>query len=133
MVPVVVVLASIGIDAAVAQAYYGSQLMSPQERAEHRMIMRQLSPGEREAFRAQHHETMKQRAESMGLRMPDEPPAFGRSVVPGERGYGYGAGRRGWGSGYGGPGPRYWRPPYGAGRHPGHPGAGYGRRGAPAW
>ena len=135
MLPLVVVLASIGIDAAVAQTYYGSQLMSPQERAEHRMIMRQLSPGEREAYRAQHHETMKQRAESMGLALPDEPPAYGRPVEPGDRGYGYGAGRRGWGPGYGGPGPGpgHWRPGYGGGRHPGYPGAGYGRWGAPAW
>mgnify|MGYP001567493856 CR=1 FL=1 len=133
MFPVAVVLALIGIDAAVAQTYYGSQLMSPQEGAEHRMIMRQLSPSEREAYRAQHHETMKQRAESMGLALPDEPPAHGRSVVPRGPGYGYGAGRPGWAPGYGGAGPRYRRPPYGGWRHRVHPAAGYGHWGPRAW
>jgi uncharacterized membrane protein (DUF106 family) len=61
------VLAVLSIDVSFAQTYYGSQLMSPEERVEHRAMMRSLQPSEREAYRAQHHEAMKERAESMGV------------------------------------------------------------------
>jgi hypothetical protein len=104
------------VDSASAETYYGSQLMPPQERAEHRDKMRNLPPSEREAYRTQHHEAMKERAESMGLSIPDQPPAyrgFGRRGL----GYGYGRGGRGyWVPGYrrgnpwyGGPGYDVWR------------------------
>ena len=69
------VLVLLSIDAAFAQTTYGRQLMSPEERAEHRAKMRSLPPGEREAYRAEHHEAMKEKAESMGLSLPDQPPA----------------------------------------------------------
>jgi hypothetical protein len=148
---VVLALASIG--AAFGQTYYGSQLMSPQERAEHRAKMRSLPPSEREAYRAEQHEEMKKRAESMGLSLPDEPPAYGRGY--GRRGpgygygrggprywgsdygygpgYGYGYGRRGSGYGYGRGGPRYWGSDYGGWGDRGGYGPDYGDWGFPAW
>ena len=117
------VLALVSIDAAFAQTYYGSQLMAPQERAEHRATMRSLPPSEREAYRTQHHEAMKKRAESMGLSLPDQPPAYGRNIGRGGPGYGYGRGGPGYGYGRGGPGygygrggPGYWGPGYGGWR-----------------
>ncbi len=57
---------------------YGWQLMTPEERAEHRTKMRSLkTPEEREAFRREHHEKMKERAKEKGVVLPDEPPARG--------------------------------------------------------
>ena len=109
------------VNATFAQTYYGSQLMPPQERAEHRAIMRRLPPSERDDYRARHHEEMKQRAESMGLSIPDQPPTYGRGFYRRGPGYGYGrGGPRYWGPGYGGAGPRYRGP-------------GYGGYGYPAW
>jgi len=116
------VLALGSIDVAFAQTYYGSQLMAPQERAEHRAMMRSLPPSEREAYRAQHHEAMKKHAESMGLSLPDQPPTYGR-----------GFGRRGPGYGYGRGGPGYWGPGCGGWRGCGGYGPGYGDWGRPAW
>ena len=60
---------------------YGSQLMTGQERAEHRSRM--LSAGsaeEREQIRREHHEKMRLRAEERGMLLPDEPPARGRGM-----------------------------------------------------
>ena len=126
-----IALALVSVNAAFAQTYYGSQLMTPQERAEHWTTMRSLPPGEREAYRAQHHEEMKKQAESMGLSLPDQPPAYGRGFT--RRGPGYGYGR--WGRGYWGrgAGPRYWGPDYDTWGDRGWYGPGYGRRGAPVW
>jgi hypothetical protein len=93
-----------------AQPYYGSQLMTPEERAQHRATMQRLSPGARQAYRAQHHEEMKQRAEAMGLSLPDQPPPPGRS---------FGRGRGAWGPGYGWSGPGYGGPGYGSWARPG--------------
>ena len=70
----VAVAALAGIEAAFAQTYYGSQLMSPAERAEHRATMMNLPPSERPAYRAEHHEEMQKRAEAMGV--------FARVVEP---------------------------------------------------
>ena len=106
-------LALFYVGLASAQTYYGSQLMTPQERAEHRATMRSLPPSEREAYRAEHHEAMKERANSMGLSIPDQPPSYGRGY--GRRSPGYGYGRSGpgyWGPGYGRTGTRYWGPGY---------------------
>lgn len=115
-------LAFVGIGTALAQTY-GSQVMSPEERAQHRSTMRSLSPSEREAYRAEHHEVMKQRGKSMGLTVPDQPPVYGRGYGRRGPGYGYGPGPGyGYGPGYrygcGGPGygcggPRFRSPYYG--------------------
>ncbi|MFP4611718.1 MAG: hypothetical protein ACLFQT_11925, partial [Thiohalophilus sp.] len=68
---------------------YGQQLMSEQERAEHREQMRNMeSEEEREAFREEHHERMQQRAEERGVELPDEPGQRGRMNRDGERGQG---------------------------------------------
>ena len=69
---------------------YGSQLMTPEERAEHRPRMRAArTPQEREQIRMQQHERMKERAKARGLTLPDEPPMGGGGMG---RGWGMGPG-----------------------------------------
>ncbi len=78
---------------------YGSQLMTPEERAEYRDRMRAAATAEeRESIRNEHHEQMKARAEEQGLTLPDEPPerGMGRGMGPGG---GMGPGRGGMGPG----------------------------------
>src|SRR5574343_705722 len=67
---------------------YGSQLMSNQERVEHRNKMRSAKTAEeREQVRLQHHEQMQLRAKEQGVTLPDTPPArgggMGRGMGPG--------------------------------------------------
>lgn len=60
---------------------YGSQLMTPQERAEYRARMRAAKTAEeRERIRNEHHEQIKQRAKARGRTLPDQPPARGRGM-----------------------------------------------------
>jgi len=67
---------------------FGSQLMSPQERVEHRTKMRAAKNAEeREKIRSDHHERMKERAHERGLTLPDKPPSR-------RSGMGYGGGSR---------------------------------------
>lgn len=105
---------------AAQQPIYGSQLMTPQERLEHRERMREMSPEDRATYRAQHHEQMQQRAKDLGRELPSQP-------APGISGYGPGRGY-GWGPRYdaaapGGPRSGY----YGLRRGPGFgSGPGYG-------
>ena len=55
---------------------YGSQLMTKQERIEHRSKMRAAKTAEaREQIRKEHHERMKERAKERGITLPDEQPA----------------------------------------------------------
>lgn len=62
---------------------YGSELMTQQERNEYRTRMRALkTQEEREQFRKEHHERMKERAKERGVTLPDEPPAKGRGMGP---------------------------------------------------
>ncbi len=91
---------------AAAETVYGWQLLTPQEWAAHRTTMRTLSPAERAAYRARHHEEMQKLAQAQGLTLSDEPLFAGGGC----RGYGPGYGFRGGGYGYGsrGPGP-CWR------------------------
>jgi len=78
---------------------YGSELMTPQERAEHRAKMQAAKTSEeRERIRKEHHELMKKRAEERGMKLPDEPPARGMGRGPGS-GTGVGAQGRGMGPG----------------------------------
>lgn len=74
----------IGLTAAqigLAQSMYGSQLMTEQERIEHRTKMRSLqTDDERDAYRAEHHRRMQERATQMGVTLPDEPPARGQGM-----------------------------------------------------
>jgi len=77
------------------QVLYGSQLMTPAERAEYRSKMRSLkTQEERDAFRAEHHKMMQARAKERGVTLPDMPPGRGM-------GKGSGAGK-GMGGGMGG-------------------------------
>lgn len=80
---------------------YGSQLMTNQERIEHRNKMQAAKTAEeREQVRQQHHEQMQLRAKEQGVTLPDTPPAQGgrqgRGMGPGGGmgpGAGMGAGR----------------------------------------
>lgn len=80
---------------------YGSQLMTNQERIEHRAKLRAATTAqEREQVRLEHHEQMKLRAKERGVTLPDEMPAQGRGMGPGG-GMGLGGGM-GPGGGMGG-------------------------------
>jgi len=53
---------------------FGSQLMTEQERLEHRNRMRSFkTEQEREQYRLEHHKRMQERAKSKGVTLPDEP------------------------------------------------------------
>lgn len=68
---------------------YGSQLMTPQERAKHRARMREAKTvEEREQIRKEVHELMKERAKARGVTLSDEPPAKGGGMGPGGGGMG---------------------------------------------
>ena len=64
---------------------YGYQLMTEQERAEHRAKMRSFNTeAEREAYRRQHHEMMQERARTQGVTLPDEPMQRGQGRGKGQ-------------------------------------------------
>lgn len=53
---------------------YGWNLMSEQERIQHQETMRNLKTNEeRERYRIEHHEKMKQRAQERGVTIPEMP------------------------------------------------------------
>lgn len=84
---------------------YGSQLMTQAERNQYRAQMRNLKTAqEREAFRMQHHEQMKVRAQEKGVVLPDQPPMGGAGFGPGV-GAGGGAGMGSGGGNGAGSGP----------------------------
>lgn len=57
---------------------YGSQLMTRQERIEHRNKLRAAKTAEeREQIRLQHHDQMQLRAKEKGVTLPDTPPPQG--------------------------------------------------------
>ena len=78
------------------QQVYGSQLMTQKERAAHRAKMRAAQTPEAKAqVRAEQHERMKQRANQLGVAIPDSPPAVGGGFGPGPGGgMGSGGGNR---------------------------------------
>ncbi|MCK9238449.1 MAG: EF-hand domain-containing protein [Thiopseudomonas sp.] len=72
---------------------YGSQLMTPQERAEQRTKMRAAKTAEeQEQIRREHHERMVIRAKERGVTLPDEPLTRGGGMGAGGRGMGMGGG-----------------------------------------
>ena len=79
------------------ETVYGYQLMTEQERAEHRAKMRSFkTEAEREAYRRQHHEMMQERARAQGVTLPDEPMSRGQGRGMGKgRGMGMGQGSSG--------------------------------------
>ena len=95
----------------IQEQIYGSQLMTPQERAEHRAKMRAAkTQQERDAIRLEHHKKMQERAKEKGITLPDTPPPRGGGMGPGGMGPGGmgpgGMGPGGMGPGGMGPGPR---------------------------
>lgn len=81
------------------QPVYGSQLMTNQERIEHRNKLRAAKTAEeREQVRLEHHEQMQLRAKERGVTLPDAPPpqggGMGRRMGPGG-GMGQGGGMGG--------------------------------------
>lgn len=96
-------LLSSGVSLAADEQIYGSQLMTTQERAEHRERMQAAtSEEERNQIRQEHHERMKIRAREQGVTLPDEMPARGKGMGQG-KGMGPGDGS-GMGNGMGGGG-----------------------------
>ncbi len=87
---------------------YGSRLMSPQERLEHRERMRNAATAEeREQVRLEHHQAMQARAKARGITLPDKPRAGAGPMGPGTgSGGGMGPGS-GMGPGGGARGPRH--------------------------
>lgn len=74
---------------------YGSQLMTRQERLEHRTKLRAAKTAEeREQIRKEHHEKMQQRAKERGVTLPDM-PARPAGMGPRPGGMGPGAGGMG--------------------------------------
>jgi len=66
------------------EAVYGSQLMTRQERIEHRNAMRTMkTPEERNAYREAHHKQMQERAKEKGVILPDMPPVQGMGGMGG--------------------------------------------------
>ena len=76
---------------------FGWELMTPEERIEHRNKMRSFqSEKEREKYRLEHHKEMKERAREKGVTLPDMPTTSqGRGMGPGGKGMGPGGGGRG--------------------------------------
>jgi hypothetical protein len=72
---------------------FGSQLMTPEERAAYRDRLRAAKTAEeREKIRQEHHELMEARAKERGVTLPEEPPPSG--MRPGDgMGPGGGGGR----------------------------------------
>lgn len=57
---------------------YGSQLMTQQERFEHRSRMQNAkTAAERKRIRAEHHQNMQERAKKQGVTLPDKTPTQG--------------------------------------------------------
>lgn len=55
------------------EAIYGSQLMTDREKMQYRQKLRQArTPQEREGIRVQHHLEMLQRAQRMGVTLPEQ-------------------------------------------------------------
>jgi hypothetical protein len=73
---------------------YGSQLMTPQELAEHRAKMRAAKTvEERERIRKENHDRMQERAKERGVTLPEEMPMGGGGMGPGGGGMGPRGGR----------------------------------------
>lgn len=94
------VLSMGSVSAQTSAPIYGSQLMTRQERIEHRNRLREMkTEEERNAYRLEHHKRMQERARERGVTLPDTPPPRG-----GGKGRGMGPGMGGMGPGMGGMG-----------------------------
>jgi len=73
---------------------YGNQLMTEQERHEHRIKMKNMKTAkERERYRLEHHKKMEKRAKQQGVTLPDMPQQHGKGMNKGYGGGGGGGGR----------------------------------------
>ena len=73
---------------------YGWELMSKQERNEHRKKMQSMKTmEERERYRLEHHKKMQQRAEQQGVTLPDKPQPRGKGMGRDGQGRGMGGGQ----------------------------------------
>jgi uncharacterized membrane protein YgcG len=82
---------------------YGSELMTPQERVEHRIKMQEMkTEQEREKYRMEHHEMMQERAKAQGKTLPDEPLQRGTGKGLNSSSMKNSSGKSGGGSGGGG-------------------------------
>ena len=71
------------------QPFYGSQLMTQDERLEYHRQMRETKTAEeRELLRKEHHQRMQDRAAIRGVTLPEEPPARGSGMGMGQGGGG---------------------------------------------
>ena len=74
---------------------FGSQLMTEQERLEHRNKMRTLkTQQERDAYQLEHHKLMQTRAKEKGVTLPEQPMRPGGMRPGGGMGSGMGPGGR---------------------------------------
>jgi len=63
------------------QNVYGWQLMTPEERVEHRAKMRShKTREERETYRIEHHKKMQERAREKGVTLPEMPMPRGKGM-----------------------------------------------------
>lgn len=87
---------SLAADPAQAQQQgkaYGWNFMTPEERAEHQAKMRSFeTKEEREQYRIEHHNKMKERMKERGVTLPDQPRNRGGMGL-GDRKMGGGGGR----------------------------------------
>lgn len=96
MIPAAVMLLSFN-QVIADETVYGWQLMTEQERMEHREKMQSMKTmEERERYRKEHHEKMMQRAKERGVTLPDVPSDRGKGMKQGNgqgKGMGDGMGR----------------------------------------
>ena len=82
-----------GYVAVADEQVYGWQLMSEQERVEHRNKMQSMkTEQEREQYRLEHHKKMQDRARAQGKTLPDMPQPQGHGTGSGT-GMGQGGGK----------------------------------------
>jgi hypothetical protein len=63
---------------------YGWELMTQQERNEHRTKMQNLhTEEEREQYRIEHHKQMQERAKQQGVTLPEAPQYRNKNMTPG--------------------------------------------------
>ena len=78
----VLFLSGLTVYAAESKMIFGSQLMSAQERIEHReRLLNAKTNEEREQIRKEHHARMEVRAKEQGMKLPDKPPSNGGRMM----------------------------------------------------
>lgn len=73
----------------------GQKLMTQEEWREHQRKMQTMTEEEREQYRKEVHQLMKERAKERNISIPDTPGPHGPAGTPGSSGMGMGKGSRG--------------------------------------